>query len=192
MFDLDRFVADCLAAYQQEKSQKAVCEVLARAMADPNSVLKALGEPRRPEIRALYQSKELTITNLVWAPKMSVPPHDHTMWANIGLYTGREDNIFWRRTPGDPNAIEAAGARSLAASEATPLGANIIHSVLNPTNQLTAAIHIYGGDFFTAERSEWDSLTLEKHRFDGELARLRFEEANALYQATRSETKKPH
>jgi len=22
------------------------------------------------------------------------------MWAVIGVYTGREDNIFWRRVPG--------------------------------------------------------------------------------------------
>ena len=27
-------------------------------------------------------------------------PHNHEMWAVIGVYTGREDNIFWRRIPG--------------------------------------------------------------------------------------------
>ena len=31
-------------------------------------------------------------------------PHNHQMWAvigiYIGIYTGREDNIFWRRVPG--------------------------------------------------------------------------------------------
>ena len=43
---------------------------------------------------------------------MTVRPHNHRMWAVIGLYTGREDNVFWRRVPGDPRGIvEAAGAR---------------------------------------------------------------------------------
>jgi hypothetical protein len=39
---------------------------------------------------------------------------------------------------------------------------------------LTGAIHIYGGDFFAAERSAWDSLTLSEHRSDGERTRRMF------------------
>ena len=60
--------------------------------------------------------------------------------------------------------IEAAGAKALCAMDAEPLGSGIIHSVINPIDKLTGAIHIYGGDFFAAERSEWDSMTLEEHR----------------------------
>jgi predicted metal-dependent enzyme (double-stranded beta helix superfamily) len=43
------------------------------------------------------------------------------MWAVIGIYTGREDNIFWRRPADDPGGrIEAAGARALSEREVTP------------------------------------------------------------------------
>ena len=41
-----------------------------------------------------------------------------------------------------------------------PLGQDIIHSVTNPIPRLTGAIHVYGGDFFAIERSEWDPETL--------------------------------
>ena len=45
---------------------------------------------------------------------MTIMPHNHRMWAVIGVYTGREDNIFWRRLPGAGRGmIEAAGAKSL-------------------------------------------------------------------------------
>jgi len=88
-----------------------------------------------------------------------VMPHNHRMWAVIGIYTGREDNVFWRRLKGTPNKIEAAGAKALCEMDAEPLGTDIIHSVINPINKLTGAIHIYGGDFFAVERSEWDSLS---------------------------------
>jgi hypothetical protein len=54
-----------------------------------------------------------------------------------------------------------------------------------PIDKLTGAIHIYGGDFFAAERSEWDSLTLLEHRSDGERTRRVFEEANACYEASK-------
>jgi len=148
-------------------------------MAAPAEVLKGLGEPRRAEIQTLYRASDLTILNVIWAPMMTIMPHDHRMWAVIGLYSGREDNIFWRRIPDDRRGtIEAAGARALAVGDAEPLGENIIHSVTNPLARLTAAIHVYGGDFFTAERSEWDAESLAEGRFDADRAVRRFEDAN--------------
>ena len=185
MFDLERFVADCRAAFAEDPGHKAVREVLARAVSDPSAVLAALGEPERAGIGELFHSDRLTILNVVWAPGMAVMPHNHRMWAVIGIYTWREDNIFWRRVRGTPNRIEAAGARALGERDAEPLGVDIIHSVLNPIDRLTGAIHIYGGDFFAVERSEWDSLTLEEHPSDGERVRRTFEEANARYEASR-------
>src|SRR5262249_20646231 len=154
-FDLDRFVADCRAARDADPSHKLVREVVARAVSDPMAVLKSLGEPKRAEVQALYRSDTLTILNVIWGPKMTVTPHDHRMWAVIGVYSGREDNIFWRRVPGGAGGrLEAAGAKALCTGDAEPLGHNIIHSVTNPIGRLTGALHVYGGDFFAAERSE--------------------------------------
>jgi predicted metal-dependent enzyme (double-stranded beta helix superfamily) len=185
MFETDRFVADCSAAFAADPTHKAVREVLARAVSDPTAVLKGLGEPQRAEIQKILHSDALTILNVVWAPGMMVMPHNHRMWAVIGIYTGREDNVFWRRLTGRPNKIEAAGAKALCEMDAEPLGADIIHSVINPINKLTGAIHVYGGDFFAQERSEWDSMTLLEHRSDGERVRRAFEEANARYEASK-------
>ena len=137
-----------------------------------------------PEVHTLFHSETLTILNVIWAPGMMVMPHDHRMWAVIGVYSGREDNIFWRRIPGTPNKVEAAGAKALCARDAVPLGSDIIHSVTNPIDRLTGAIHIYGGDFLAAERSEWDSLTLDEHRCDREQRRRLWEQANARYEAS--------
>lgn len=141
--------------------------------------LKALGEPKRAEIQKLYHSDTLTILNVIWAPKMTIMPHDHRMWAVIGVYSGREDNIFWRRVPGAGGKLEAAGAKALSTGDAEPLGHNIIHSVTNPIRRLTGAIHVYGGDFFHAERSEWDPETLLEERYNVEKNMRLFEEANA-------------
>jgi predicted metal-dependent enzyme (double-stranded beta helix superfamily) len=179
-FDLDRLVADCRAALAADASHKLVREVVARAIADPGAVMKGLGEPKRAVLQKLHQSPDLTVLNVVWAPGMTIMPHDHRMWAVIGMYTGREDNIFWRRVRGDPGGkVEAAGARSLAAGEAEALGRGIIHSVTNPLPRLTGALHVYGGDFFAAERSEWDPESLLEEPFNVERAVRRFEEANA-------------
>lgn len=182
MFELEQLVADCRAALKEDSSHKLVREVVARAVSEPGAVLKALGEPKRAEMQTLYRADDLTILNVIWAPWMNLLPHNHLMWAVIGIYTGREDNIFWRRIPGAPKGkVEAAGARALSEKDAVPLGRDIIHSVTNPIPRLTGALHVYGGDFFGVPRSEWDAESLLEQPLEGERMRQRFEEANAVF-----------
>jgi predicted metal-dependent enzyme (double-stranded beta helix superfamily) len=184
MFDLDQFVADCRSARAANRSSKTICEVVKRAVSDPAGLLKVLGEPDRAGIKELYRTSDLTILNVVWAPRMMIMPHNHHMWAIIGVYGGREDNIFWRRiAEAGEGQLEAAGARSLSVKDTRLLGEDIIHSVTNPTPKFTAAIHVYGGDLFAAHRSEWDPETLSEQPSDGERARQIFEEANRRYAA---------
>ena len=168
MFTLDNLIADCKAAVAGGRTAQAeVRDIMAKAVADPGSVLKELGEPEKGGVVKLYDSEELTILNVIWAPHMTIMPHNHEMWANIGIYTGREDNIFWRRVPdAEDGFIEAAGAESLGLKDATTLGRDIIHSVTNPLSKLTGAIHIYGGDFFRVERSEWEPETHTERAYD--------------------------
>jgi predicted metal-dependent enzyme (double-stranded beta helix superfamily) len=144
-------------------------------MAQPVHVERALGTPTMGQITALHHSPELTILNVIWAPGMTIYPHDHRMWAVIGLYGGREDNVFYRRTA---RGLQAAGGKPIEARGVALLGTSIIHSVTNPLRQFTGAIHVYGGDFFAVARSEWDPTTLQERPYDVERARQVFKDAN--------------
>jgi predicted metal-dependent enzyme (double-stranded beta helix superfamily) len=175
MLDLGNFVEDCRAAVRQDPTHRSVAEIVKRAMSNPAAVIAAVGEPTKSGITPLYKSPELTIINLVWKPSMTVMPHNHEMWAVIGIYGGREDNIFWRRIKDHPDGhIEAAGAQALSTGDAMPLGKDIIHSVTNPIPKLTGAIHVYGGDFFAAERSEWDAENLTEQPYDMDRVKAMF------------------
>jgi len=111
-------------------------------------------------------------------------PHNHNMWAVIGLYTGREDNIFWRHVKdADGGLIEAAGAKSLGEREVAPLGKDIVHSVTNPLDRCTGALHVYGGNFFDEPRSEWSPENLLEAPYNVERNMALFEEANRLIDA---------
>ena len=184
MFDLDRFIADCRVAIAEDASHKAVREIVARAVADPAAVLEGVGAPRFAGVERVYHAPDLTILNVVWGPMMTIMPHEHRMWAVIGVYTGAEDNMFWRRL-GDPagttggSKVEAAGARSLRVGDTETLGRDIVHSVTNPIAKLSGAIHVYGGDFFAVRRSEWDAETLTERPFDVDRNMRLFTEANA-------------
>ena len=180
MFGVEQFIEDCRKANNETDSHKVVLELVERACSDPAAVLAGLGEPTCAGVTRLYHSDELTILNIVWGPFMTLMPHDHRMWAVIGIYTGREDNIFWRRQPDrDDGFLKAQGARSLGSRDTVPLGRDVIHSVTNPLPRLTGALHVYGGDFFGAERSEWDPETLTEGRYDVEKNMRLIEESNA-------------
>ena len=183
-FNLETFKQDCLSAVAEEDAAKRVTRLVGKAIEDPEEVYAELGKPDRGMIEKIYVSDELTIINVIWAPGMMIMPHNHNIWAVIGVYCGREDNIFWRRLEDDSaGRIEAAGAKSIGPGEAQPLGSNIIHSVANPTPDFTGAIHVYGGDFFAEERSEWDPQTLEEHPYNVDKNLKLFEDANAMINA---------
>ncbi len=175
MFDLDRFIADCRAVLATRGAAAAVREIAERAVSAAAEVEAVLGTPRRAGLFTLHHSPELTILNVVWAPGMAIYPHEHRMWAVIGLYGGREDNTFYRR--GGPG-LAVAGARRLERSETALLDEAVIHSVVNPLREFTGAIHVYGGDFFGVPRSEWSPDTLEERPFDVERARRVYALAN--------------
>jgi predicted metal-dependent enzyme (double-stranded beta helix superfamily) len=179
-FDAERFVEDCRdASLETSDAQGSVQEILARAIAKPGAVLGGLGAPQKGGIQILYRSADLTILNIVWAPLMQLRPHAHGgMWSLIGIYTGREDNIFWERRYG---ALEATQATAISVGYVVPLSGDTIHSVINPIEKLTGAIHIYGGDFFATPRSEWDPETLSERRWDHQSAEQLFEQANERF-----------
>jgi predicted metal-dependent enzyme (double-stranded beta helix superfamily) len=175
MFDLGNFVEDCRSAVRKDPTHAHVADIVAEALRDPAAVLAELGEPTGPGLVPIYRSSDLTIVNVIWKPGMTVMPHNHEMWAVIGIYGGREDNIFWRRIKGDPDGrVEAAGAKALSTGDAMPLGRDVIHSVTNPIQKLTGALHVYGGDFFEAERSEWEAESLTERPYDMAKVRAMF------------------
>jgi predicted metal-dependent enzyme (double-stranded beta helix superfamily) len=180
MFNRDRFIHDCVDAVAA--GQDAIRQVVTEAVSDPARVMSELREPEHAGITVLHKSHDLTIINFVWAPCMSLMPHNHQMFSVVGIYAGREDNVFWRRTR---NSIEPAGARSLGAGDVTALGRDVIHSVLNPIGKMTCALHVYGGDFFEPNepRSQWDHETLVEQRWDIDKIKSLFREAEARFSA---------
>ena len=179
MFDTDHFIEDCRTALQEADPKAAVQEIVSRAVAHPAQMIRALGEPVRGEIQTIYTGEDMTIVNLLWGPRMSVYPHDHRMWAVIGIYGGEERNVFYRRKD---EGLARQGERKLVTKDVAALGENAIHAVANPLDKITAAIHVYGGDFFHTPRSEWDEETFQERPYDIENVKRLFEESNALLQ----------
>ena len=177
MFDTERFIEDCLAALRETNAQGAVQELVHRAVSAPGEVERAVGTPATAGITTLHRSDDLTILNVIWAPQMAIYPHDHRTWAVIGIYGGQEDNTFYRRQK-QGKGLERVNGRSLSEEDAMSLGPDAIHAVTNPRRAFTGAIHVYGGDFFAIERSEWDSPAAAEQRYSVDRAMQTFADAN--------------
>lgn len=174
-FHKERFIEECRAALEESNAQAAIQELVARAVSEPAHIVRELGEPKLAGVDLLYRADDLTILNLRWGPRMVFKPHDHRIWAVIGIYGGCEQNIFFRRSE---HGLKQHGTKELNAKETVPLGAAIIHAVTNPLDQITAAIHVYGGDFFATPRSEWDPTTFAEKPYDVADTMRAFEESN--------------
>jgi len=179
MFDVDTLVSECLAVVHEKDAQRSVRDILTRTLQKPAPVQSALGKDWGG-LDILYNSPDLTVLNAIWAPGMKLYPHDHRIWAVIGIYGGVEDNTLYRR---GPERIEPAGGRAIRESDVLSLGADAIHSVANPERKFTGAIHIYGGDFVNQPRSQWDPDTLIEQPYDlAQIQRL-FAEANETWRS---------
>jgi predicted metal-dependent enzyme (double-stranded beta helix superfamily) len=91
--------------------------------------------------------------------------------------------VFWRRVEG---RIDAHVARTLGPGDTTLLGAEVIHSVVNPIGKRSRALHVYGGDFFAPQRprSEWDPETLAERPWDMDDTRRLFAEAESRFRCS--------
>jgi len=183
MFDVDDLVESCRKALGETEPRRAVREVLDRVLASPNEVAEAL-DPQEGALGFLHQAPDLTVLHVVWAPGMVLHPHDHRMWAVIGIYAGAEDNAFFRRPSPDSRTLVGSGGKHLDVSDTIVLGDDVIHQVSNPMRKLTGAIHVYGGDFINQPRSQWGDPPYEERPWEMDEARQQFADANAAWRAS--------
>jgi predicted metal-dependent enzyme (double-stranded beta helix superfamily) len=179
-FDIDTFVEDCRTANADPDPRSAIRELLLdRLRTSRGDIAAALGKDESG-LNVIYSGDDLTILNVIWAPKMTIFPHDHRMWATIGIYAGAEDNRLYKR---GTERLQHAGERQLDTGDVIGLGAEAIHAVHNPRSHHTGAIHIYGGDFVHQPRSQWDPDTLLEEPYDIEQVQRAFAKANEDWKA---------
>jgi hypothetical protein len=151
-----------------------VREVLQQALADP----AASSPPWRADRRRARHPLSLGRADHHQRGLEAVrgdPPHNHQTWASSASTPAARTTSSGGAARTIRPASRPRGARCLRAGDLAPLGRDIIHSVVNPLARPTGAIHIYGGDFFTIARSEWDDETLTEQPYDQAKTRALFE-----------------
>jgi predicted metal-dependent enzyme (double-stranded beta helix superfamily) len=158
--DLDQLVIDCQAALGETSPQKAMREVLQRAVSRPSDLLEALPAPKQSST-VLHVSDDLTIFQLVNEPGFVYLPHDHGLWSACAFHAGRERNTFYQRAP---SGLEQRSGKEYG----EVMGQDVIDSIENPLRTNNAALHVFAGNEFTVSHSQWDIETLEEAPYSNE------------------------
>jgi predicted metal-dependent enzyme (double-stranded beta helix superfamily) len=90
------------------------------------------------------------------------PPHNHLVWAVIGVYKGQENNVFYQRKD---EIISEVGRQECHASAVITLPADKIHRIENPLPHRSCSLQVYGGALNNPARSLWNPATLQEGQF---------------------------
>jgi predicted metal-dependent enzyme (double-stranded beta helix superfamily) len=166
MSAIEEFVAQCSIAVKEDREHGAVKEVVERAVGDRH-LLEEL--PLEADVKILHSAEDLTILHVVMAERpvgAGRPiPHNHLMWALIGVTHGSEENEFFRRSG---QTIEPwVRGRVIREGEVLMMGDDTIHSVKNPSSKrLSSALHVYGGNLIAAQKNMWPEPKGDEEPFD--------------------------
>jgi predicted metal-dependent enzyme (double-stranded beta helix superfamily) len=152
VFDTEAFVIECQAAASAVDPVGAVQEVVAAAIRDGSSIDAVLGTEYKREPDTLFSSENLTVQRILWPGGAWTRPHDHRVWAVIGVYLGEEWNCLYRRAS---DGLVELRTRAVGQRDVLVLDADAIHLVENHHRDLTAGLHVYGGDMLAGQRSAW-------------------------------------
>jgi predicted metal-dependent enzyme (double-stranded beta helix superfamily) len=153
MMRIEELVEGCRDAATRQDRVTDVMEVLG-AFLHQDDLEQQLGRADRSTYQALYRGPDLLVLHGVVPPTpRPVDPHDHRMWAVIGVYQGEEDNQLFARADG--GTLEPTTRFTVRAGEIRPLDASTIHSVQATGGGHLGAVHVYGGDLFGTPRSVW-------------------------------------
>ncbi|MEM1108399.1 MAG: hypothetical protein AAGH99_06880 [Planctomycetota bacterium] len=160
-FTYEGFVAAVQEAASGDKPAEAVGQLMRETLADPAAVAAAI-PPRDEDEVHLFEDGAVSIWNCRFQSDVVVPPHEHKMPVWIGVISGAEKNIFYRR---DDDGLHEIGTRVIRPGEVVAIGDDAIHAVTAEGDEPSDALHVYLGELTAVERDLFDWFSGEAVEF---------------------------
>ena len=163
--ELEQAVAD------SSDKQDAVSRVLRKLVKEqgPQSIIEALeaAVPNAAPIGELiaYKSPQLTVLYAKIPPHFRSAIHNHTVFACIAQLTGEETSVVYE--PTEDGKLRVVHSTTGRPGDVVELPVDAIHHIENPCDEVSTALHVYGGDFGAVmeDRSLWTHDDYEQSGF---------------------------
>jgi predicted metal-dependent enzyme (double-stranded beta helix superfamily) len=158
----------CRSALRAADVLAELAVVVAEALVDRASLRSAIASGEGLRVVVHCEGPELTVVQFASPKGFEFPPHHHTMVSAVGVYADAEENVYYEA---DAAGLRETRRRHVSTGDVAVHAADVIHSVSSAGGEPLAALHVYGGGFFRAPRSEWRGSPFARHDYD--TARLR-------------------
>lgn len=168
MFDLSGFVNECGVAQAGPEPAQKIESLVKMAISEPDGIRDAFANMENVErhgpVSFARRDDELSVADVTTIPGLRSPPHNHKMWAVIGIYAGQEHNRFFQEKDG---VLQESGERLLKEGDVIVLEPDVIHAIENPLSRISSAIHVYGGDLVErSSRSMWNPHSHDRENYE--------------------------
>ena len=154
-FSVEGLVQSIRLAANKDDPETAIRDVLLETVKKPDEIFAATSHENEDEI-LYFEDDSVSIWRCRFQPKIMMPPHEHLLKVLIGVYSGGEKSILYKRTE---DGLKEAGSVTAHAGEVITLGKAAIHAVTTGDDKPSDAIHVYLGPLMQLERDlfEWES-----------------------------------
>ena len=155
-FSIEKFISEAREAAQSSEPTRAIRRLLKKALENPGEIADANPLENDEKDVLLFEDDSVSVWITRFVPDIVIPPHEHKMNAFIGVFQGREKNIFFKR---QSDGLKYTGSKVLATGQVLSIGGDGIHSVVADGNEPCCSLHVYTGPLSKTERSifDWDS-----------------------------------
>jgi predicted metal-dependent enzyme (double-stranded beta helix superfamily) len=110
----------------------------------------------------VHRSSALTMLYGRMPPRFESAVHNHTIFACIAPLRGEEKNVMYE--PLDGGGLRVSRETTVSPGEVLMLEPNAVHNVENPSTEVAASLHLYGGDLpgIAEERTLWSAAQKPK------------------------------
>jgi predicted metal-dependent enzyme (double-stranded beta helix superfamily) len=168
-YGLDSFVADLNTLTHEGRGERdltaAVAERLRALLASGLKLPAAMTEPRTDKyvMRPLYVAADgsYSIACAVWNVGQKTPVHGHETWGVVGIHTGVEHEVRYRKPERPDEPLEALDPQDWSRGQVTVCctSDDDVHMVECGSGVPCVGIHVYGADIGTLERRSYDVRT---------------------------------
>ncbi len=151
-FSYSDFVKDARAAATSEHPTKAVRALLEETIKNPELAAEKFRGGGEVEVQ-LFEDDTVSIWSCCFRPEFVMPPHEHKMDVHIGVVSGGEKNIMFRREGG---SLKHVSTKVVNPGEVLSLGADGIHAVTADGGKPSHALHVYLGPLMQVKRDLFD------------------------------------